>query len=290
MLAHNERGEWSLVFFTLLTQMAVGSFSIWGLIWVFASNDYSKPVEFSQSILGATLLLLFFGGIFAFLHLGNPFRVGFTMSNLRRSWLSREGLLSGFFGLFVLWMFTVQNSGFLTKPLIVLALTCGFLLVYGISRLYMLRTVPAWNNLGTPATFFCSSILLGAIVNASIWIILSMSSDTHLNDNWIDLAIQIFSVMIIILVVLQLAIHVFTLMYFNSKGGVSTASVRHLWMNLRVMLFVRWLTAIVGLIYLVFGLFLLILPVYLFISFALVLISELLGRFLFYSSYRREGF
>ena len=288
MLGQKGRGEWSLVFFTLLTQMAVGSFSVWGLMWVFASSDISIPVNFSQSILGATLLLLVLGGMFAFWHLGNPFRAGYALSNLRSSWLSREGLLSGCFGLFVFWMFSAQNIN-ISK--IILTITCGFLLVLSISRLYMLRTVPVWNNLGTPATFFCSTVLLGVIVNASVWMTyLINSSDTLLNEIRSDPAIQVFGLMILIFVFLQLMMNAFTLISLNSKGGVAVASVRYLWMNLRVLLIVRWLTAICGMILLLFGGFLLSFAMYFYISFALVWISELLGRFLFYRSYRREGF
>ncbi len=117
----------------------------------------------------------------------------------------------------------------------------------------MLRTVPAWNNLGTLATFFISSILLGTIVNAAIWMSLVLLDGTFLSDLYSHRVIMIAYSMIIVLLSLQLTISLFTVIKLNSNGGAGAASVRYLWTNLCGMLIVRWLTAITGMVILLIG-------------------------------------
>ncbi len=288
MLGQNGRSEWSLVFFTLLTQSSVGTFTIWGLIYLLTPNRFIFTGNFSPLILLATLVLLVVGGIFAFLHLGNPFRVGFALHNLSRSWLSREGLFSGLFGLLVLLVLVSQMlhlpRSFFSGFIIVLAIVCGLFLVYSISRLYMLRTVPAWNNLGTPAAFFVSAFLLGAVVNTFIGLCPVTGDEWHLQ--WVKIA----AAMVVILMSLQLVVSAMTLIYLNSQGGAAAESVRLLWNDFRGILIVRWLTALGGICLISMVLIdWLLLPIIL-ISFTLVVISELLGRFMFYGFYRRVGF
>lgn len=291
MSGQNGRSEWSLVFFTILTQMAVGMFSIWGLDWMLTPNANSLPVNFTQSILWVTLISLVVGGISAFLHLGNPFRVGFALSNFRSSWLSREGVLSGMFGalVFVLLIANILElkSVIWGKLIIILAILSGWFLVYGISRLYMLRTVPAWNNFGTPATFFTSSLLLGAIVNLAIWIGLTAESSLQWTD---DGVIVFLGGGIVLMAILQLAINTLTMINLSSRGGAGSVSVRHLWLNLRGPLIVRWLTAFVGIKILFLSLIYLWPALAFYTSFALVLISEILSRYLFYGYYQRVGY
>lgn len=282
MFRHQGRGEWSLVFFTLLTQMAVGTFLVFGLILVLTPDDAPLSDIYAQSILWITLIILILGGISAFLHLGNPYRAGHAISNFRRSWLSREGISSGLFSFLVLLMLIAQFSsldfGVVNILLFILAFLCGLVLIYSISRLYMLRTVPAWNNLSTPISFFITTFLLGILVNAAGLIYYSESK-----------SVVIINLMIVLLVGLQLAVNTMTLLYLSSKGGAALESIRILSVNFRTFLIGRWLTALFGICFLLLGLFFWPLPIVFYIAFVLVIFSELLGRYLFFGFYRREG-
>lgn len=282
MLRHPGRSEWSLVFFTLLTQMAVGIFLVFGLILLLTPNDFPLPDIYAQSILGVALIILILGGISAFLHLGNPNRAGYAISNFWRSWLSREGITSGLFGLLVFLILIVQFSslgfGVFNILLFILAVVCGLILVYGISRLYMLRTVPAWNNLGTPISFFITTLLLGFVINALGFVYFSVNK-----------LVEIFNVVILSLVGLQLMVNTITLLYLNSKGGAALESIRILSVTLRPVFIGRWLTALFGIGFLLLGLIFWPLPIVFYIAFFLVIFSELLWRYLFYGFYRREG-
>ena len=88
----------------------------------------------------------------------------------------------------------------------------------------MLRTVPAWNNLGTPISFFITTFLLGYVVNAAGLIYYSESK-----------SVVIINLMIVLLVGLQLAVNTMTLLYLSSKGGAALESIRILSVNFRTV-------------------------------------------------------
>jgi anaerobic dimethyl sulfoxide reductase subunit B (iron-sulfur subunit) len=143
--------ELPLVAFTLLAQMAAGM-AVCLLVLP------STPLPLLLSMGG----LLGFGGAIAFLHLGrkrNAWRAAF---HLKKSWLSREILLAGLFG--ISWAVTVGLT-WLGEPLQVpwLMALLGVGLVYSMSQVYHLRAVPAWNTWRTPASFFLSAAALGSL-------------------------------------------------------------------------------------------------------------------------------
>jgi anaerobic dimethyl sulfoxide reductase subunit C (anchor subunit) len=45
-----------------------------------------------------------------------------------------------------------------------IAVVAGLALVYAMARLYMIAGQPAWDRLTTPATFFASTLLLGLVI------------------------------------------------------------------------------------------------------------------------------
>ena len=143
--------ELPLVGFTLLVQMAAG-------MAIFSPLLAAIPVPVLLSI----GLLLVSGGLISFLHLGRKRNAWRSVIHLKKSWLSREILLALLLG--IAWVIT-------TSSLLVwkispnpwpLALS-GFALVYSMSRVYLLRAVPAWNTWHTPLQFFASAAVLGAL-------------------------------------------------------------------------------------------------------------------------------
>ena len=145
-----QKSETSLVVFTLLVQMAVGVF--WAAQWVVNYIPFSLYVMVG--------VCLGFGGFFSFAHLGtrrNAWRAPF---HLKKSWLSREILFVGLFG--VGW-----SAGLMPLPQLwldiirVVTSLFGVGLIFRMARVYRLRTMPAWDTWRTPAGFFITSILLG---------------------------------------------------------------------------------------------------------------------------------
>jgi anaerobic dimethyl sulfoxide reductase subunit B (iron-sulfur subunit) len=151
--------EAPLMLFTLFTQVAVGGF--WAMLWMLPrvwATEYETtllPWLIIGSCLGAGMLA-------SLAHLGTRKRAWRALGNLRRSWLSREVLFTGLFG--VGWLFILleqliwQHS---TIEGIALTATLGLGLVYSISRVYQLPAVPAWNTWKTNLVFMVSTLLLG---------------------------------------------------------------------------------------------------------------------------------
>ena len=287
--------EWQLVFFTFLTHMASGTFCVWGMAAILIpipgpiSND-SNALLFLTFV----LILLIFGALAAGLHLGRPLRAIFSLTNLRSSWLSREALLGINFGLVVLVLVLRRAFGqeysYLDEILIAVGILVSFALVYCISRLYMLRTVPAWNNPGTPGTFFVSTSLLGVIASTTIWQILIYSKKDQSLDIFMDRLLSVSGQLLIVLAATQLVILIFQILYLNYRGGAAIHSLRLLWSDLRGMFIGRVVTLISGISLLTFQSMLEINWPICVAAAGLILISEFLGRILFYGFYQQEGF
>lgn len=143
--------ELPLVAFTLLTQMAVGM-AIIGLVL------HNLPMT-AMFAIGILLLL---GGAISFLHLGRKRNAWRAVIHLKKSWLSREILMAGLFG--ITWAMTIGWGWFRKDapslwPMSIL----GYGLIYCMSRVYFLRSVPRWNTWRTPTSFLLSTLTLGAL-------------------------------------------------------------------------------------------------------------------------------
>lgn len=150
MRARRGSSEWSLVAFTVLTQAAAG------ICIVRAAFAPTAPVM--PLALGALVL----GTLAATLHLGRPAAARLTLANLRASWLSREAALGTAFGAAVI--VEMLAPGPVAR---IGVAVLGAVLVASIARIYMLRTVPAWNSWTTPAAFFGTALGLGAASTAA---------------------------------------------------------------------------------------------------------------------------
>jgi DMSO reductase iron-sulfur subunit len=156
--------ELPLVAFTLLEQMAAG---------IALGSLMISPVPLP--IVLAIGLLLGLGGLFSFLHLGHKRNAWRAVTHLKKSWLSREVLLTGLFG--IAWVVAIAAELLgrpfsTTWPMAIL----GVGMVYCMGQVYLLRAVPAWNNWHTPLAFFLSAIVLGTLgmnllVPAEAWVV-----------------------------------------------------------------------------------------------------------------------
>jgi anaerobic dimethyl sulfoxide reductase subunit C (anchor subunit) len=294
------RSEWQLVSFTILAQAAVGTFVVFGVTALLLPTYPFLTDLLIQRVPWLVLAFLTLGVTSALLHLGQPIKSLLALSHLNKSWLSREAMLGMVFGLLVAVLLVLPWIGFsglfwfhLT---IILGTLSGLALVYGISRLYMLRTVPAWNHLGTPASFFTTAFLLGGVTNAAL-----VTWEYHQVGTFLpvsNLAVLITRLGLIVLfgIVAQLVINILSLVYLHAGGGSGAESVRFLWRDRCWVFTTRWFLALVdGLLWAAiiwYPGFLNTNPGFatLIVALALVWISEILGRTLFYTFYRREGF
>jgi DMSO reductase anchor subunit len=155
-----------LILFTLLTQMAIGGF--WAAAWIF------PPVWLlAQRDLGTLTLLPFLlvglclgaGMLASLAHLGTKKNAVHALTNLRKSWLSREILFTGLFG--AGWLFTTLERAIWHQNAfesMAFSAILGIGLIYSMGQVYRFPAAPGWNTWRTNASFFVSALLLGGSV------------------------------------------------------------------------------------------------------------------------------
>ncbi|MBK9601435.1 MAG: dimethyl sulfoxide reductase anchor subunit [Anaerolineales bacterium] len=255
----HQKSEMPLVAFTLLVQMAVGAF--WAAQWMFTL--LWNLVEFDAwllrlvpyLIIGACLGL---GGFFSFAHLGakrNAWRAPF---HLKKSWLSREILLFGLFGAGWLAGFVLPETKWVTSLL-------GIGLIYSMAKVYRLHVMPAWNTWRTTVGFFITSALLGHVL---MWGVLAYETQfTGINISSAILA-GITVVFLVAELGLLLSAKESAPRAVNKlRGGLIVAAI--IGAVITASQFTLWNTVTV---------------------FALVLIEEIIGRWLFYRALQDRAF
>ncbi|MBI4549865.1 MAG: dimethyl sulfoxide reductase anchor subunit [Candidatus Omnitrophica bacterium] len=167
-----EQPHTSLIFMTVLTQLAVG-----GFLTLWLGELLSRRVAFlaplrdflaygSMGMLSVTGLALFA----AVFHLGRPVYAYKALRMWKRSWLSREVLsfavfshLGGAYALLELarhfWNWPIPRLGM--DGLGAGVVISGLYGVYASAKIYLVPARPAWNTVRTPLRFFLTGFMLG---------------------------------------------------------------------------------------------------------------------------------
>ena len=275
--------NWSLVFFTLFTQSAVG------LVWVnvlsrwFAGNT---PGDISRIPLIAALLVSGFGLLMALGHLSKPRLAPHALRNIGISWLSREVLLVQTFMGAVALLILMSLLNVTVGIIILEAAACllGGAALFAMMRVYMLKTVPTWNTPATYLEFLGSAMLLGGAMGL---VFLTVGRTTY--SGW-NTALIISSVAIASGLALKIAA------IFPALAAERTAR-DHSWyepdtnpLSTSNILMVRLLLFLMGSI-MVMAALSETAPTWLWAILCLACIgaAEVMGRNYFYLSYRRVG-
>lgn len=159
--------DWPLMAFTLSMQFSAGVVLLYNLFLVTPVSRKKEKIPFRfQMILVVALVTAFAGVLFSLLHLGNPANAVKTMANLNDSWLSREILFvlvySGLLTIVTGLQFRFPMSLRSYKWLLDITSLTGLILVYVMSRIYQLPSMPAWNSIFTPIGFYLAMFLSGS--------------------------------------------------------------------------------------------------------------------------------
>ncbi len=156
------RRDWSLVFFTILSQWSVGI-----VVCLAGLSLGGWPVPENQGVpVFLALFLVVLATMVSLLHLGNPVNAPKAARNLATSWLSREILAIGLFSgclaatLFSHWL---PGATAYANYLLTTSSLAGLFLVWSMARVYRIPTVPAWDNGFTPLAFVSATLSLGLI-------------------------------------------------------------------------------------------------------------------------------
>lgn len=155
--------HWSLVIFTLHVQSVVGS--VWCIqLLLIVKGGQMDPLHLKYQLVAALGLILA-GLAAAIAHLGKP-GAGFNaVRNIRHSWLSREvvtiNVFAGVLAIMTSLLF-IKPAASLNQWLVFGESLLGGMVIYTMTKVYLVRTVPSWSHAGTPLTFLGSTLLMGS--------------------------------------------------------------------------------------------------------------------------------
>jgi anaerobic dimethyl sulfoxide reductase subunit C (anchor subunit) len=299
--------EWALLTFTILGQMAVGSLLVLMVVRAFVSRRASVedadrmtdgPLFMIVPIMGLALLA-------SVLHLNNPKNIFGAVPNLGSSWLSREVVFSVTFvvlaALFNFLQWRKIGSSGLRAVIGWITVVVGLVQTYSMGMVYMIRTQPAWNTFATPVTFFVTTLLLGALTVAVALIInYSMNLKKVNSDQQLELlrkTLQGTTVSAIILLGIEFLVYPLYLAYLATQGTAALDSVKILTGSYGITLTIRLLLVFIGAGVLAAFMFRnastmrneKVMSYLVYSAFVLVLVGEVMGRFLFYAAHVRIG-
>ena len=175
--------DWSLILFTLLTKTVVGAFVTLAIVhWRMSRAGERETADgLASRSLPVLACLLALAVMVSLTHLGSPSRALYSLDNLAASWLSREVLVvclvAGCGAVLGLMLWRSWGSRSLRRVLAALTAAFGLALIFAMSRVYMLATVPPWDRFATPLAFFSTTALLGVLtVTAMVVIIVRVTA------------------------------------------------------------------------------------------------------------------
>ena len=296
--------EWALILFTLLGQMAVGSFLVLVIVRTYAARkagveEADRLSDRALYAIGPVIILAMLG---SFLHLGNPLESYKAVTNLGTSWLSREILSVVIFSIlgavYALLQWRKIGSVGLRNIIAWITAIVGLILVYSMSNVYLLPTQPSWNTYATPVTFFTTTLLLGslalgaAFVANHAYITRKMPECTDIQCNLLRDSLRGIAVLAVILVGIELMVFPLYLSYLAAGSSFAVSSASMLFNEFGVLFTIRLVLAFVGAV--IFGVFIYqnalspgrekVMGNWAYGAFVLVLVAEVLGRYLFYAT------
>ena len=301
--------DFALITFTILAQMAVGSFVVLGVVHFFINrkSGAEEADRMSDRALLAIGPVLVLGMIASLLHLGDPFRAYAAITNWDSSWLSREILLGVTFAtlgaVFALLQWRKIGSTAVRNILAIVTAVVGLVLVYAMSNVYLLPTQPAWNSWATPVSFFTTTFLLGSLAMGAAFVAnyaYVQSKDPGCADEqcvllravmrWIAMASVVLLGVELVILPLYLAS-----LATGTAAAAGTAALLIGTYNWALILRIALVFIGAG----IFSLFVYrsamnpgeekLLGTLAYTTFAIVLVAEVLGRFLFYATHIRIG-
>jgi anaerobic dimethyl sulfoxide reductase subunit C (anchor subunit) len=302
--------EWALIIFTVFAQMSVGSFVILGILHFLAARKIKleEADRLSDRALLAIGPVLVLGLLASFAHLGNPLNAPRAVTNLATSWLSREIFFGVLFaivgGIFAIMQWRKIATFQVRQVIAWVAAAIGLALVYSMANVYMLGTQPVWNTFATPILFFAATFLLGALAVGAALVAnyaYIMRKDPNCGEATCILlrdAVRWISVISIVIMGVELVVIPLNLAFLaNSSVPEAVKGAGLMFGEFGLMFVLRLAFVFLGAG--LFALFLYRLALspgrektlgnVVYGAFALVLIAEVMGRFLFYATQVQIG-
>ncbi len=301
--------EWALIAFTILTEMSVGAFLVLGAVHFFVNRKagLKEADRMSDRVLVAIIVTLGLGMLASLFHLGNPLNAPKAVTNIATSWLSREILLGVTFAVLGLAFVAMQwfkiGSAGLRNVIAVITALVGVVLIYAQAQAYMLAAQPAWNTFATPITFYVTTLLLGVLAIGAA-LVTNYAIVQRRNPESADTQYELLRTVIrwiaiasILLLGIEFVVIPIYLAYLATGSSAALMSLGMMAGEFNLAFILRLVLGFIGagvlaaflyqnatssgqkkvMGYLAYG------------AFALVLVAEVLGRFIFYATHYRIG-
>ncbi|MFA0539765.1 dimethyl sulfoxide reductase anchor subunit family protein [Vibrio sp. 10N.222.52.B7] len=276
--------EWSLIFFTVLAQTAVGGYLLIGARALVLGHDEEKLNSYKVPMF-ILWVLMGLGFMFSTTHLGSPLRAFNAFNQLGSAWLSNEVFFgAAFFAVGGLqWLLSVVKKGgvAIQKALMVGAMVLGVIFMYAMINVYMINTVPTWDNIYTPLSFIMTMVVGGLLLSKFV-IVFANDSRFTVDRNITMLAVIAVAISLLV-----------TVGKLNLIGDIQTSAAKASELVDGLGSYVILQVALLMASLLIWILPMLnkakVNPVNLGLALVLFLASELIGRGLFYSLHMTSG-
>lgn len=301
--------EWALPVYTILMQLATGTlFVLWVIRYVSMKTIDKEMVDKLMRrpilVIFVTILIAVIGSHF---HLSRPFQSFLAVLNFRSSWLSREIVFT------VIMIFTsaalvdqiwkkdsqIKIKTFLGWTAILLGITS----IYCMASIYLIPIQAPWNTPVTILMFYLSALVLGPTTAAALLIMDAIFAEPFESDlikirsEILNRSIRWLIGLATVAVLLIIFVNVYELLKMQAGDDPARTSLALLLELYQALFGIRFVFLLAGLgSMFTAGIYLLkkskplaelAAPIYL--ACLLVLIAEILGRFLFYATHVRIG-
>lgn len=300
--------EWTLIIFTILTEMSVGAFLVLGVVHYFINRKAGEQEadRMTDRVLIAIVVTLGLGFLASLFHLGNPLNAPKAVMNVATSWLSREILFGVIFSVvsvvFVAMQWFKKGSAALRKGIALLTALIGIVFVYIQAQVYMLEVQPSWNHFATPVGFLVTTLLLGVLANgaALVWnYAIVIRKDPGCEKRQFELlrmVVRWLAIASILLVGIEIIVIPIYLAALGTGPAMAQESLQLMTGPFNTVFILRLVLGFIGAVVLATFLYRKAvtsekkyLGTLAISAFLLVLIAEVLGRYMFYATHVRIG-
>lgn len=301
--------EWALPVYTILIQLAVGSMTtLWVLRAVFRSRYPAAQLEVVlRNPVAIILITTSMAMVGSFFHLSRPYFSFLAIFNVGASWLSREVFFTVLFFAAVagLWFLQGHVEGHTQAKTLVgwAAVLFGATIILCMTNCYLLPSQAAWNTAFTPLSFYSSAIVLGASASLTMLTVdlqftqISYPENIGSQPQIVHRSLPGFAIVAVVMVAVILAQYGF-LFWSLSNGNITAQASAQLYTGLyRPLLIFRLVSTVAGAAVMITGVVRTLRGVaclkdmtfHAYMACLLLLVGEILGRFLFYATHIRSG-
>ena len=301
--------EWALLIFTILGQLAVGMMVVLMIVRAYAVGKVGTETadKLTERPLYTVVPIMALALVASLFHLGKLLHVIGAVPNLGTSWMSREVVSAIIFiiaaAIYTFLQWRKMGGVDLRKVIGWVAAALGLVYIFCMSMTYMLPTQPAWNTLVTPISFFVSALLLGALGTATALIVNypmvreNPAKKQGGQENVLRNTLQWLAMAAIALLGIEFLIFPIYLAFLSTQGSAALTSLHLMFGSYSGILFFRLLLVFAGAGVLVVYLYRnaslanqeKAIATLAYSAFVLVLLGEVLSRFLFYATRFRIG-